>query len=256
MTLTKLTTAALALLAGALLSIAGAGVYAYHAPDEPDKPAPQPAAGPVLPETTADPGPMPDGTTRNRAPLVTERSTDEATPAVNVVATPELAAQLDLARKRLALVRRNHPQRIASQTALDEAEGQVQRIASQTALDEAEGQVRILEGRIAGRAAQLQEELELLKVRLAARRAELEQATAQVDLVKAKVAARRAEPESEAEIRREVAARDARAADVQEVEVQINQAERRLLALAPLLQSIKVGPAPAPQPPPPAPPSR
>jgi hypothetical protein len=170
-----------------------------------------------------------------------------AIPAGNRAATQELAAHLDIARMRLTRVKDMHERNIVSQ-------GEV---------DEAEGQVRLLEARAAGMAGDLEEELELLKVRLSARKAVQSVATfvlksAELHLDQSE----RAKKEnqlgsgpvllSQAELGRVKSELEVRAAETQEVEVRIRQVERRLIALIPLLKG--TGPAAVPDPGPASPP--
>jgi multidrug resistance efflux pump len=241
MTIAKLKTAAVALSTAVLLGMAGAGVYAFQGRDQATRPEPKPAkAGPPAPET--NPGPPTDPARRRPDSLVAEGATAEPARAVDLVSTPELAAQLEVARKRLAHIKPLFERRSISTSVLDEAEGHVQ----------------ILEGRVAGRAQQLEEERELLKIRLEGKRAEQEGAQAEVDVAKAGLAALRRPNEgrvmvtqedlakAEAGLRRAEADRAGRVAQVREIEVRIMQVERRLRALAPLLKDAKPAPAPAP----------
>jgi hypothetical protein len=168
------------------------------------------------------------------------------------VGSQELAVQLELARKRVARYKELHARNVIAKEEIEEAEGSA----------------RLLEGRIADRVEQLEEERELLKVRLEAKRAELDGATAQIEVAKATLAivqvhykSARAPSEevqrAQAELRREETARAICAAEVRGLEVRIRQVERRLIKFTRLLDGPnrpqKPG-APAPAPPPPPPP--
>ncbi len=237
MTFAKIKMAFVVISAAVVIGMGGAGVHAFQqqggdgaAKVEPVPVQDAPKAEEAKPPTTAT-----DPTQRPFSVPMTGRAAVEPAPAVESVTAPELAAQLKLARKKFARLRSLHETGATPQAVFDEAEGEVQ----------------ILEGRIAGRAEQLEEDLELLKVRLEAKRAEADVVQAEVEYTKAilamqnrintKMVGRTVSAEelakSEAELKGKTASLAVRGTEVREVEVRIKQVERRLLGLAPLLKT-------------------
>jgi RNA polymerase sigma factor (sigma-70 family) len=218
--------------AAVLLAIFGAGVYAVQSQGG----AATPAAGlsasaPARPEKRSEPSTAPADSPREYALSTTGRGDSDTATAGESSVVSELSAQLVVARKKFAVIKKQHENNIVPQEMFEQADGEVQ----------------ILEGRIAGRIQQLEEELELLEVRLSASKARMEGAAVAVELAEAGLESNRKlsdrkviSPEeirrAELGLRREEAGRDVQKAEVQEVEVLIRQTRRRLLSLSPLLK--------------------
>ncbi|GAC1466221.1 MAG: hypothetical protein NVSMB9_06560 [Isosphaeraceae bacterium] len=235
MTLAKLKTAILTLFAAALFGLAGVGVHAYQERDGTEKPAPSPAPHTTTPlEAKFDPAPKPSQTSRRPTLPATDPFLPQTPPTVNPTSIQELAAQLEMAREKLKIAERMRGLRGGGTVSASE-------------FAEAEGQVRILEGRALGQSQQLEDELELLEVRLDVKKAELEGASALFLSADTKLTWYKkmkesgsipieASGEAEVDFVREKSLRALRNAEVHEVEVRIRQVKRRLRTLAPLLK--------------------
>jgi hypothetical protein len=259
MFLTKLKLAALILVPAATMVAAGATVLARQE-EKKQEAAPAPAASDAAPKPVQLPpvpaSPRANDPFRKDAAIATEPT--GAGPGESSragVPTAELAARLKLARERLKLAEQRH--RTGAVPISDYVE--------------AAGAVEILEAQILGQFEQLRDELELLRIRLKARQAELARAEALAKkeriaveglqkLVERHVVSSgeldtaetsRLASQSEVELKK---------AELEEAVIREGQVERKMKQLIPLLKDFIPQPnepatnaAPPPVPPPPAP---
>ena len=228
MTLAKLKFAAGLIVSASLIGLSGAGVYAFQ-----DREKSAVKSEPTARSKPAQPAPARDveKTDINRGardPFSTNPPADR-----NTVSAQEFAAQLELAR---VLASR-------SQSLLDNG------IINLDELTKTKAAIQILEGRVSGRIEDLEDELEQLKARLVTKRGELKRASAVEELSKA-VLARNTRLQTrtpgavsneemikaESEGRQATAECEVKEAGITEVEVLINQTERKIARYRPLLK--------------------
>ncbi len=219
MTIAKLKTALIACFAAACVGMAGVGVHAYQAGGDDEKTADEPRVAATTPLHLGE------------SPR--ESAAPAALPVTNVAEMSVLAVQLENARTMFNLRVKLHQTGAVPQQVWEES-----KLA-----------VRVLEAQILGLKEQLEEELELLEVRLEIKKAELKRAIVQRGQVQSKydytkrlhsdkVISNTEVGIAQGNVSLEDAACEVRASEVKEVEVRIKQIQRRLLALDPLVKGI------------------
>jgi RNA polymerase sigma factor (sigma-70 family) len=258
MTLAKIRATAAVAFSAALLGTSVAGVYAYQlgglATRAVPGRTPLAATSPFAAELAGEPGPVTPPPASRARPDFTPggpRSV-EVVPTSAAVSTQEFVVLRDSARRKLEMVEKLL------------ARGNVPR----SEYEEAEAGLRLVDARIAGRAQDLADDLQLLRGRMDIERAEMGVAKARRDAANATLAAstrlNQRQPgtvsaEQLAKEAADIAVHDAvltvEAFEVREVEVRTSHAERRLESISLLLKEKRPAAAPS-EPGLPSPPER